>query len=209
MANLCISKEVVDVIVGKLTSGKITPEMLASMTPEQQLKYFNDAVGMERGKKAYDILKKDLDKELKKMAVSADEVADILKLNKAVIELRKGFDDATGQWSSPQAKTEYGAMRVIYENKLEGMKTEKLTLREMLTKRMGAFKEEAKTNLPHAVASLLFDAVKAISENSIAAVASFDNSFMGRQGLKTLIVKPKLWWDMANKSFGDFYKTLK
>jgi len=209
MANLCVPKEVVDAIVSKITSGKISPEVLASMTSDQRLKYFNKIVGAERGKKAYDILQKEFDKELKKLALSETEIKEAFNLNKATIELRKEFNDANGEWKSPQAKADYGATRVIYENYLESLKTEHLTVREMLTKRMGQFKEESKTNMPHATASLLLDAVKTISENSIAAVASFDNSFMGRQGLKTLIVKPKIWWDMANKSFGDFYETLK
>jgi hypothetical protein len=50
-----------------------------------------------------------------------------------------------------------------------------------------------------------------IADNSRALVASLDNSFFGRQGIKVLL-RPdtaKIWWKAFSKSFGDIYKVLK
>jgi len=48
-----------------------------------------------------------------------------------------------------------------------------------------------------------------IAENSRAIVASVDNSWWGRQGIKTLITKPKTWSKNFIKSFSDIGQTLK
>lgn len=137
------------------------------------------------------------------------EAKNIFNFTTIADNLKKGFDDKTETWSSDQQAKQYGAAKVLLENYFEELKTGKMTLAEMLKERLSQFKETAKTNTPRAVGQLLMDTLKTISDNSISLVATLDNSFMGRQGLKTLMTHPSVWWeDMVKGSFSDIAKTL-
>uniref|UniRef100_A0A6H1ZG16 Large polyvalent protein associated domain-containing protein n=1 Tax=viral metagenome TaxID=1070528 RepID=A0A6H1ZG16_9ZZZZ len=141
--------------------------------------------------------------------ITKEEASNVFKMTSALEELRKGYDETkpSGQkWASDEQAKRYGSAKVILENYIEELKTGKLTLKQMLSERWGKFKEEP--NKPKAVADLILDTLKTISDNSISMVATFDNSFIGRQGLKTLMTHPKTWLSMAKNSFGDIYKTL-
>jgi hypothetical protein len=109
-----------------------------------------------------------------------------------------------------QPELDYAASKVTMENFVNNLKTGNLSLKEMLAERLSKFKDTYEINKGKAIGELLVDTLKVITNNSIAMVATFDNSFMGRQGLKTLITRPKIWWEKDVKnSFSDIYKTLK
>jgi hypothetical protein len=123
--------------------------------------------------------------------------------------LEEGYNKETKTWSSDKVKSDYGAARVAQENFIENLKTRGLTLKEMLSERLQQYKTDTKeVGVVKSTANLLMDTLKALSNSSIALVASFDNSFMGRQGLNTLMTNPKIWYNFSRKSFSDFVQTL-
>lgn len=123
--------------------------------------------------------------------------------------LEEGYNKETKTWSSDTAKSEYGSARVAQENFIENLKTRGLTLKEQLSERLQQYKVDVKEKgVVKSTADLLMDMFKALSDSSIALVASFDNSFIGRQGLNTLMTQPKIWYSFATKSFSDFAQTL-
>lgn len=140
--------------------------------------------------------------------VSEEQRTNIAKFSIAVNELKKGFDETTSKWNSEKQRIEYGASKVILENYISELKTGGLNLKGMLMERMEQFKETYKTNKSKAVADLLIDTLKTFSDNSISLAATLDNSFIGRQGLKTLMTHPTVWWQGAKNSFIDIAKTM-
>jgi hypothetical protein len=141
--------------------------------------------------------------------ITREEAAQIFDLTNRTEELKGKFDEQSGQWESPQAKAEYGASKVVLERYVEGLKNEKLSVLQMLQKRYGEAKTTWGENRVKAGTDILRDAAKAITDNSISFVASIDNSFLGRQGLNTLLTHPSIWFDMAKRSFSDIYTSLK
>lgn len=129
-------------------------------------------------------------------------------LSSKVDEAKAGFDEKTGEWSSPQDKADYGAKKVVFQNYIDALKEGDTSIKAMLKETAGQFKEEFKTNKPKAVLDILLKGVKTITENSVALVASLDDSFLGRQGLKTLMTHPTAWWPGAKGSLVDFAKTI-
>jgi len=69
-------------------------------------------------------------------------------------------------------------------------------------------KEAFKEDIPTATAKLVIQTVKGISDLAISLVASWDASFMGRQGLFTLYTNPSKWLPMAVNSLKDFGRTI-
>jgi hypothetical protein len=60
-----------------------------------------------------------------------------------------------------------------------------------------------------AVGDVVSDIVKNISNTAISFTASLDNSFLGRQGMTTLMTHPKIWYDMFKKSWTDIGKSMR
>lgn len=140
--------------------------------------------------------------------ITKEEASNVFKMTSALDELRKGYDETTGKWTSNEQAKNYGASKVILENYIQELKTGNLSLKEMLQERWGKFKETFKTNKPKALTDLILDTLKTLSDNSVSLVATLDNSFIGRQGLKTLMTHPTIWWDGAKNSFNDIAKTI-
>lgn len=142
-------------------------------------------------------------------SITKEQATEVLKLGRVVNETFKEYNPDTKTWSSEQAKRDYGSARVAYEDYIENLKTDKRSLREMLRDRLAEYKAGFKEAPVKSTSDLMIDFLKFISENSISVVASFDNSFMGRQGLKTLMTKPSIWWkEDVLGSFSDIVKTL-
>jgi hypothetical protein len=186
-------------------SGRYSPEKIAELKKSAELLKQQKFERIFNPKQGETILTSAVEK-IVGSKLTDEQISNIYKLTVSADELRKGFDDTANQWISDKQKADYGSAKVILENYIQELKTGKMTLKEMLAERWGKFKAEP--NKPKAVADLIIDTLKVISDNSISLVATFDNSFMGRQGLKTLITHPKIWWNMAKNSFSDIYKTL-
>lgn len=133
-------------------------------------------------------------------------------LTSKVDELAKQFDNTKPKgekWSSPRAATEYGAAKVLMDKYVDSLKEIEPSVKEMLQSTIDETKSTWKDNKAKAAVDLTGKTLKTITDNSVALVASLDNSFLLRQGLKTLMTHPTVWWKGARNSFVDFAKTLK
>lgn len=146
----------------------------------------------------------DLAEETLGTRITREEAKSVFDLTSKMEELKKGFD---GKWTSEKERLDYGASKVILENYVSNLKSN-LSIWEALKARGYEFKATFKENAPKAIGDLLLDIAKTITENSISLVATLDNSFIGRQGLKTLMTHPTIWWNGAKNSFVDIAKTL-
>jgi len=134
-------------------------------------------------------------------SVTKAEAAEIMRLSKAVSDARTAMENGGNRLN-------YGAARVAYENYINDLKGANLPIKTLVENRAKQFRETWKENPSRAVFEMGRDTLSTITNNSIAMVASLDNSFLGRQGLKTLMTHPSAWLPGARKSFVDFAKTL-
>lgn len=150
---------------------------------------------LERKKKIYnDIVKGE-------GSISKEEIGKI-------VELAKDMDNARKAMDSGGNRLDYGAAKVIYENYLSELKGSKEPIATQLKQRTQEFKTTWEENRAKAVWKLGVSALRQLADNSVAMVATLDNSFIGRQGLHTLMTHPSVWWDGAVNSFADIIKTL-
>lgn len=145
--------------------------------------------------------------------ITKTEASTLFELKTVADKLKVNFDETISPKNrtvkQQEAASAYGAAEVLakkYENAILG---NDLTVKEMINKAVKETSQTWKEDKIKATGDVLKGTIKTITDNSIAVVASFDNSFMGRQGLRTLITHPKTWYNMASKSIIDFYKTLK
>jgi uncharacterized small protein (DUF1192 family) len=135
--------------------------------------------------------------------VTKEEATQIVELSKRTADLKEKLIPG-----SKQGRLEYGAARVQYENYINSLKGENAPIKEMVEGRVGEFKTTWGRNKPKAVLDLSLDAAKTIADNSVSAVAAWDDSFVGRQGIFTLMTHPTKWWDGASNSVMDFAKVI-
>jgi hypothetical protein len=128
-----------------------------------------------------------------------------LKVN----ELFKQYDKKTEKWTSKKDAFKYGAAKVIYNNYINNFKTGDMSAVEMFKSYGQDVKESWQDSKYKTIAKVVSDSISTLSNTLISSTASWDNSFMGRQGAITITKSPKSWWNMARRSFSDFYKTLK
>lgn len=135
--------------------------------------------------------------------VSLEEAQIITELS-ADIQTNKAKMNEDFTWDSKKDGLEFGASKVAFDNYVGGLKTEarKRPLVNPLTQKKGG--------RTVAVAENAAISVNFIADNSRALLATFDNSFWGRQGIKVMW-NPKytdLWAKNFAKSFVDIAKTL-
>lgn len=140
--------------------------------------------------------------------ITQQEAGNIFELSKKAEELFKEFNQKTEKWSSEKAAADYGSAKVIYKKYIDSLKTPN-TVKEILVNYGEEIKTLWETDKIKTAAKIIGDSVKTLSNTVVEAVASWDNSFIGRQGGLTLIKNPTAWWKMAKGSLEDFYKTLK
>lgn len=141
--------------------------------------------------------------------VTREEAKAIYELSKKADDLKTKINPETGKFDNPKDKLEYGMAQVQSDKYVESLKEPELTIKQLVERRKNEFKEDYNDYAVKAVGKLAKDTVIELDKNSIAIVASIDNSFIGRQGLKTLLTHPTIWADAAKKSFKDIYKALK
>ena len=161
-----------------------------------------------------------LDKEAKKLKRQRDIAKENLEaargasgtITKAeaqkIVELSKATEKARIKMEAGGDRFEYGATRVIQERYINDLRGEDAPLKRQISQRGQEFKTTFKEHPVKAVADVGKDAFDQIMDNSIAMVASWDNSFIGRQGWNTLLTKKRIWAKAAYKSFGDFAREI-
>lgn len=141
--------------------------------------------------------------------VTKEEAKNLFEFGgKADALLKEHYDPKLEKWSSEADKAKHGAAKVAYEKYYEYLKNPELTIKDMISEYGQRFKEQYEEHPAAAVRDLLLDTVGTIAGNAVGIVASLDNSFLGRQGLRALYTHPTAWLPGARKSFVDFAKTL-
>lgn len=127
---------------------------------------------------------------------------------KKLMELAKNVKEADKNRALGGDRMIYGRAKADYMAYLEELSGERRSVKEQLKDRIAEFSKEWEDNSVSAIFHLVEDTLKTGIESSIGFVASLDNSFMGRQGLWTLMTHPTAWWDGAYNSFADMVKVL-
>ena len=117
----------------------------------------------------------------------------------------ENYDLENKTWKSAEAKAEYGATEKIYKKYIDNLKTGNLPIKGMLKGYSKEIKDLWKEDKFGATKKIMGDSASTLIKTMINAKASWDNSFLGRQGALTLIKSPKTWWRMAKSSFGDMW----
>jgi len=137
-----------------------------------------------------------------KTEISLDEAQTITELSQDVKRAREKMnDDFT--WKNKDDGYNFGAAKVASDNYVGGLKAE--AIKEFF---VNPFKVRG---LMEKASALKLDAklsIKFIAENSRAIKASVDNSLWGRQGIKVLFTKPKIWAKNFSKSWIDIGRVL-
>jgi hypothetical protein len=130
------------------------------------------------------------------------------EMSDKLAELQKSFDTKKQEWINKEDAKKFASLQVAFENYVNDLKTGNEGIREMLRGRTTQFKEEFAKNKARAIGKLVLDSALTIANTSVEAVATFDNSFFGRQGVFTLWTgHPVIWGRAFAKSFIDIVKT--
>lgn len=133
--------------------------------------------------------------------IGKKEAENIVRLAKEVEQSRIDMENGGDRFM-------YGANKVRYQNYADFLKRQNAPIKKQLREAGKEFATTWSQNKPKAVYNIGKDATNTIVNNSIAMVATLDNSFLGRQGLKTLQTHPSVWAKGAYNSFIDFGKTI-
>lgn len=125
-------------------------------------------------------------------SLTFNEAKTISQGAKDVSTLREKWNPDTQQWASEEDRLAYGAAYVAYQDYVGAL------MRDANSKTFTQWLLQPKA---HAVLDIA-NSIKGI-------VASLDNSFFGRQGLKTLANHPGIWANGFVKSWGDMYASLR
>ena len=139
--------------------------------------------------------------------ISREEAANVFNLANKVEELKGNFNGKV--WTSGTDRLNYGASKVIYEKYVAALKSGDTSVKSLANNIWQETKLTWKENKPKAILDLLYRGIRGISESSVSLVASLDNSFLGRQGLRTLQTHPSIWWNGAKNSWKDIAGALK
>lgn len=232
---LCIPKHLTAIFLDKIKTGEITPEKLLDMTSEERraefakilgetnasgvnalfeskmllkaqqegiVKWAQEVAGLKPdvkrdilarvekmdkflNPKEYDTFLADLVAHKLGMTVTMQEAGNISALAKDVLEKREAVKTGGD-------RLEYGRAKIAFDDYYNGLKTE--SERKKLTE----YIKPSNWGL----------AITNTSGFAKSLKASFDNSVIGRQGLKTLITQPDIWAVNSARSFGDFWNSM-
>lgn len=177
-----------------LTTGEVVP-------PKKSIPVKLD----EEGKK----LKEEYDRSKENYRAALDVTGTVTKDEAAhILRLSKMAADAKGAIAEGGSRFEYGAARVAYENYVDSLKGYDAPVKVLIKNRVQEMRKTWQENKSRAIGDAAIDSIKTISNNSIAMVATLDNSFLLRQGLKVLLTHPSAWVPGAKASFVNFAKTV-
>lgn len=185
MSTFCIPKELSKKFVSAIRSGKINPDALAKMTTEQRRAYLNDYFG-EKTEGLNKMIENDLLNKNKGSYVTDDEIKAVTEASKKVIDAREKVTEDMPNGS--KERLEYGRARYQFKKLVGDLKTSNKTIKYYLKDPKAALRDTG-------------GAIKSV-------LTSLDNSFFGRQGLKTLFTNPDIWSKAFIKSWGDIGKEL-
>lgn len=125
-----------------------------------------------------------------------------------LMELSEAMKEAREEMEAGGDRFKYGAAKVAFLRFIDHLKGSDKTIKTLLKDEWAEVKAAWKDNKPSAFTKSAKDIIQAISDLSISLMASMDNSFLGRQGLNTLLTHPTVWAPAAKKSFVDIYRSM-
>jgi len=136
----------------------------------------------------------------------ANKLFDLKEKADRILETK--YNKETMEWESPEDLIEYGTTQYDYLTFADSLADESVS--DAISGFGREFKETAKDNVSKAVIDAFSATVKNVSDVIISTVGSVDNSFVGRQGWKTLLTgHPVIWTRALVKSFQNIGGTLK
>jgi hypothetical protein len=129
--------------------------------------------------------------------ITTEEAGNIAKLSKGASEAKKKMESSPRRGlgePATEAEMEYGRKRVAFAQYVDGLKdnANKMTWQEFKSSPLGSMVKSA-SHIPGLTKSMK---------------ATFDNSGLFNQHIKTLMTHPVVWQRNALKSFQDIYRTL-
>jgi len=124
-------------------------------------------------------------------SITEGEARHITEGSQEIGRLKEAWDPDAGKWASEDKRLRYGAAFEEFQDYVGGLKRDA---------KSQTFMEFAKT--PGSWLSKVGGATKAV-------VASLDNSFFLRQGLRMMLTNPDIWSSAFLKSWGDMGKELR
>ena len=144
--------------------------------------------------------------------ITEEQSKTFFNLQKKAYDLKKNFDTTKSiKERTPeeqQSAHEYGAAQVVSNKFIQAIQGDTMAIKDLLRGASQEIQQQWKEGKIKTIGDTLMKTIKTISDTSISMVASFDDSFIGRQGLKTLMTHPTDWLPMAKASFQDIYSTL-
>lgn len=150
-----------------------------------------------------------------KTEMTHDEVKQVVEMTNTVREAKTKWNsskweedaktkrnDPNNGWESEDARMEYGAHYVGLQNYVKSLKTPDSSFLDRLKER------SAESGKVIGTARSLGDFVSTVSGIAKGVKASFDDSFLGRQGFKAMVSHPITWAKNAGGSFEMIGKQL-
>ena len=152
---------------------------------------------------------RDLAEEKLGTRITKEEAKAVFELSSAVEEKFTNFNQETNEWTSEKDGYEYGLTKYAYESLVSQIKDEDLSIKDSITSKVSEWRQQMKQDKFLGTTNLTKDITSGISDIMVSSAASWDASFMGRQGLKTLLVNPRIWKKSAKESFRAFSNVAK
>lgn len=125
--------------------------------------------------------------------ISGEELQQLSELSNKFTEAESKLNADKETFSTEEDRLNYGRAKVKLEDFVNEIKTETTKLKI----------EDFKTSPIKSIKRSVID----FAGLTKSLKASFDNSVIGRQGLKVLFTSPKIWLKNAKQSFVDMYNT--
>jgi hypothetical protein len=167
-------------------------QSVAGLKPKVRAGLVEKIGGMERYLTPHELhgFLADLAEQKLGTAVTEDEAKQIMQGAAHIETLKGAWDSHTEEWASEDARLKYGAAYVEFQDYIGKLKSDANAL---------TFTEWLKS--PGKWWGTVAGVTKGI-------VASMDNSYFGRQGMKMLLTNPDIWAGSFLKSWGDIGKEL-
>lgn len=147
----------------------------------------------------YPAFKKDLISKRLGRDISHDEAGKILEFANKTKELEAKIPENSPVRS--KERMDYGMQKAIYEAHLTELKHPKMRMKNL-------FKKEFYVDKAMAYVAHPFNVVRDATGMAKSILSSWDNSFFGRQGIRTLYRSPSICGKAFAKSWGDIARTL-
>jgi len=229
MAGFCIPKELVDGFLNRLRSGEIHPDKLAQMTSSERRTYFAEILGEENAKPVNALFESKLLLKNQQLGMInwAQQVTGIKEnarrdILSKVNRLKEVLDPATEDAFLEDLVSKKLGFDVTLEESQKIAELAKTIEQKKIAMENGgdrleygsalAVFNEYVGQLKTSNKKIAWDTggiITRLSGISKSILSSLDNSFFGRQGIKTLYTNPTIWTRNFLKSWGDITKELK